>query len=80
VKEETVSGSGICWAIRKSKLAITQQVIHVNANGPHDTASHPIDHIAMHTMTKLEVEHIHQVTAFVDVDSILLHRPTAVSF
>jgi len=48
-----------------------------NVDGLHDAASHPIDHIALHTMTELDVECIHQATAFVDIDSTLLHRPTA---
>ena len=33
-----------------------------------------IDHIALHTMTELDIECIHQVTASVDIDSTLLHR------
>ena len=36
--------------------------------------------IALHTMTELDVECIHQATAFVDIDSTLLHRPTAAGF
>jgi len=32
------------------------------------------------TMTELDVECIHPVTAFVDIDSTLLHRPTAAGF
>jgi len=32
------------------------------------------------TMTELDVECIHQMTAFVDIDSTLLHRLTADSF
>jgi len=62
------------------ELCYFTQVISANADGPHDGASRPIDHIMLQTMTKLEVECIHQVTASVDIDSTLLHRPTAVGF
>jgi len=57
-----------------------EQVISANADGPRDAAAHPIDHIALHTMTELDVECIHQVKATVDIDSTLLHRPTAAAF
>jgi len=40
----------------------------------------PIDHIMLHTTTELDVECIHQATAFVDIDSTSLHRPTAAGF
>jgi len=56
------------------------QVISANADGPRNAASRPIDDIALHTMTKLDVECIYQATAFVDIDSTLLHRPTAAGF
>jgi len=56
------------------------QVIFANADGPRDAASRPIDHIALHTVTELKVECIHQATAFVDIDITLLHRPTLPGF
>ena len=58
------------------------QVISANADGPRNAASqsYPIDHITLHTMTEINVECIHQTTASVDIDSTLLHRPTAGSF
>jgi len=52
----------------------------VNADRPRDAASCPIDHIALYTVTELDVECIYQGTASVDIDSTLLHRPTAVGF
>jgi len=57
-----------------------EQVLSANADGPRDAASHPINHIAFLAMTELDVECIHQATASVDIDSTLLHRPTAAGF
>jgi len=37
----------------------------------------PINDIALHTMTELDFKCIHQVTALIDTDSTLLHKPTA---
>jgi len=51
------------------------RLLFANSDGPHDAVSCPIDHIAMHTVTELDVECIHQATAFVNIDSTLLHRP-----
>jgi len=33
-----------------------------NADGPRNAASRPVDHIALHTMTELDVECIHHAT------------------
>ena len=65
------------------KLKVTdyiEQVISAKADGPHDAVSCSIDHIVLHTMTELDVEFVHQATASVDIDSALLHRPTAARF
>ena len=43
--------------------------ISANADGPRDAASRPIDHIALHAVTQVDVKCIHQATAFVDIDS-----------
>ena len=56
------------------------QVMSANADGPRDAASRPIDHVALHTVTELDVECIHQATESVDIDSTMLHRPTAAGF
>jgi len=34
----------------------SEQVISANADGLRGAASHPIDHITLHTMTELDVE------------------------
>jgi len=46
----------------------SKQVISANVNGARDAASRPIDHIALHTMTELDVKCIHQEIASVDID------------
>jgi len=56
------------------------KTVSANADGPRDAASRPIDHIALHTMTELDVECIHQASAFIDIDSTLLHKPSAAGF
>jgi len=53
-----------------------QTSISADADGPHDAASRPVDHIALHT--QLDDECDHHATASVDIESTLLHRPTAV--
>jgi len=55
-------------------------MISANADGPRNAASRPIDRIALHTMTDLDVECIHQATASVDIDRTLLHKPKAAGF
>jgi len=57
-----------------------KEVISANADGACNAASRPIDHIALHTMTELDVECFHQAIAFLAIDSTLLHRPTAAGF
>ena len=42
-----------------------------------DRAMLPHAHIALHTMTELDVKSIHPATTSVDIDSTLQHRPTA---
>jgi len=61
-------------------ITVIQPTISANADRPRDATSCPIDHIALHTMTDLDVECIHQATTFVDIDSTLLHKPTAAGF
>jgi len=41
---------------------VEEQIISANADGPRDTASSPIEHIALHTMTELDVECTHHTT------------------
>jgi len=49
----------------QSASQLSRQVTSANANGPRDAASCPIDHIALHTVTELDVECVHQATASV---------------
>jgi len=84
----TVGKASVCmvyeilidWRKFRPSLATTcrrlpgnKQVISADADGPRDAASRPIDHIALHILTQLDVQCIHQATASVDIDSTLLY-------
>jgi len=76
---KTKQDINVNWQISYISLSITITTsISANADGPHDAASCPIDHIVLHTVPEMDVKCIDQVTSSNDIESTMLNRPTAV--